>query len=346
MKMEDIGFYTLGDTRCKHVSAHSPMWRCEMILTDTCNFSCPYCRGHKHGAMDPEVAMKALSIWCDEGLKNIRFSGGEPLTYKYLDELVNYAAWTCDRVAISSNGSFPLQRYKELIDLGVNDFSISLDSCCSSFGDLMAGGITGAWEKVVNNIRELSKLTYVTVGIVVTKETVSSFVDTVKFAYSLGVADIRVIPAAQEKDYIEYIGSIPQEILDDCPILAYRVKNLLAGRGVRGIKEEDCHVCCLGLDDSVVAGDSHYPCVIHLREGGGPIGKIGPNMRQERVEWVASHDSYTDPICKKNCLDTCIAHNNKCAGCPRKGMTMEKECMKAYREGRYQTLQSRIDSLK
>ena len=64
-------------------------------------------------------------------------------------------------------------------------------------------------------------------------------------------------------------------------------------------------------DDSVVAGDQHFPCIIYLREGGAPIGKIGPNMRQERVEWLKSHNTHNDPICKANCLDVCIAYANK-----------------------------------
>ncbi len=317
-KMEDIGFYTLCDERCENVSPTSPMWRCEMILTNKCNFKCPYCRGHKHGEMSTGLAMYTLRNWCDDGLKHIRFSGGEPLTYQALDGLVNYAAWTCDRVAISSNGSFPLDRYKQLIDLGVNDFSISLDSCCSSFGDEMAG-VSGAWETVVNNIRELSKLTYVTAGVVITDLTAASFVDTVKFAHDLGVADIRVIPAAQISDYIEHTAGIPQEILDVHPILAYRVRNLQAGIPVRGIKESDSHRCSLAMDDSVVLGDSHFPCVIFAREGGEPIGKIGPNMRAERVEWARTHNTFTDPICKKNCLDICIQNNNKCRECNRCG---------------------------
>jgi hypothetical protein len=141
----------------------------------------------------------------------------------------------------------------------------------------------------------------------------------VKFAHELGVADIRVIPAAQESDYIEHTSGIPQEILDAHPILAYRVRNLRNGIPVRGIKETDSHRCSLAMDDSVVAGNKHYPCVIQMREGGDPIGYIGPNMRDERVEWARTHDTFTDPICKKNCLDICIQHNGKCRECNRCG---------------------------
>lgn len=45
MKLEKIGFYTLSDERVKNTSVNSQMKRCEMIITEYCNFKCPYCRG-------------------------------------------------------------------------------------------------------------------------------------------------------------------------------------------------------------------------------------------------------------------------------------------------------------
>lgn len=311
MKLEDIGFYSLCDERAQNVSSESPMWRCELIVTDRCNFHCPYCRGlpNCQGDMPFETALTTLRQWVADGLKCIRFSGGEPLVYPYLDDLVNYTAWTCDEVAVSSNGSFPLERYLQLIDLGVTDFSISLDACCSVFGDQMAG-VSGKWERVVNNIRELARRIYTTVGVVLTAN--SPVCEIVEFAHSLGVADIRLIPVAQESNTVEGVRDIPQNILNAYPILKYRVENLLAGRPIRGLKSDDTRTCHLVLDDSIVAGDSHFPCPIYLREQGKPIGKIGPAMRVERVTWFTHHDTHTDPICRRNCLDICIDYNNKC----------------------------------
>lgn len=312
MKLEDIGFYTLCDERARHVSDTSPMWRCELIVTDRCNFHCPYCRGLPNckGEMHPGVAQEVLKQWCDQGLQNVRFSGGEPLTYPWLKDLV----WYCyqrgvKRIAISSNGSFPIERYRELICQGVNDFSISLDACCSAFGDRMAG-VPGKWEQVVSNIRTLAQRVYTTVGVVLTTETAPQVCKIVQFAHDLGVADIRLIPAAQESDMIAGVQNIPNAILNAHPILRYRVQNLLAGRPVRGLTSQDSHACYLVQDDSIVAGDSHYPCPIYLREQGEPIGKISPIMRAERLAWFALHDTYKDPICRRNCLDICIDHNN------------------------------------
>ena len=68
---------------------------------------------------------------------------------------------------------------------GVNDFSISLDACCAAFGDKMSGGVVGSWNRVTENIRKISKLSYVTLGVVVTEETVSELADTINFAASL-----------------------------------------------------------------------------------------------------------------------------------------------------------------
>ncbi|MHC4372141.1 MAG: radical SAM protein, partial [Planctomycetota bacterium] len=273
MKLEDIGFYTLCDDRTENLSATSPMWRCEMILSDRCNFNCPYCRGLRPdclGDMPYEKALFVLEQWCEQGLKNVRFSGGEPLLYKDLPRLVTAAKMMgVEHVAISSNGSFPLKDYMHLIECGVNDFSISFDACCGSdFGELSGLNTATPFTKLCNNIEALAKCTYVTVGVVLTDANIGNLQGIVTLAHNLGVADIRIIPAAQSGKMIEGVEKIPQEILDAHPILAYRVQNLLDGKPVRSIEPGDSPRCYMPVDDSVVCGDFHFPCVIYMREQG------------------------------------------------------------------------------
>lgn len=291
------------------------MWRCEVLLTDACTFSCPYCRGIRPdfaGTMPLEKAKQLVSYWANDGLKNIRFSGGEPTVYPWLPELISYTkSLGVERIAISTNGYANLEYYFDLIERGVDDMSISLDACCSLDGDKMAGGVLGSWKKVVSNIKEIAKRCYVTLGMVFIEDTVTSVNDTVRFGSELGVADIRVITAAQFNAAMIHLIDIPQKFLDAHPILSYRVNNFKSGRNVRGIKNNDAHKCGIVLDDSAVVGDSHFPCIIYLREGGDPIGKVSENMRQERLTWFKSHNSYEDSICKNNCLDVCIDYNNK-----------------------------------
>ena len=310
--LDDIGFYTLTEQRAMNTSPSSPMWRCELLVTDRCNFRCPYCRGFRNfsedcsGDMPEGKAVATLARWVWDGLRNIRFSGGEPTLYPHLNYLVQFCqASRVERIAVSSNGSQPLEVYKQLIDNGVNDFSISLDACCATFGDKIAG-VLGKWQTVVENIAALSKLTYVSVGCVFTPETKDTVRDVVEFAHSLGVDDIRIISAAQWDGLS--IQKLP--FLNEHPILKYRVNHFKEGRNVRGIGKVDSHKCYLVQDDSMVAGEWHFPCVIYLREGGEPIGSIGPRMRQERINWMNQHNSYEDAICQKNCLDVCIDYNN------------------------------------
>ena len=160
MKLDNIGFYTLNDNRCKRTSVDSQLMRCELILTDACNFKCPYCRGLRpdlKGTMSLERAKYIVDLWTKDNLKNIRLSGGEPTVLKGLVELVQYIkSKGVERIAISTNGYAEIDLYHKLIEAGVNDFSISLDACCSAFGDAMAGGINGAWDKVISNIKEIS----------------------------------------------------------------------------------------------------------------------------------------------------------------------------------------------
>lgn len=317
-KLKQIGFYTLCDDRARNASDTSPMWRCELIITDRCNFKCPYCRDINEdpkGDISLIDASAVIKSWAAQDLKHIRLSGGEPTLHPHLKSMVECAKREgIERIAISTNGSDIADRYIELYRAGVNDFSISLDACCASTGDSMAG-VSGHFNKVTSNIRLLSRMTYVTVGVVFTDENVDDVIETIHFAHDLGVADIRIILAAQCNNlYFEFVDaliSLDEEILKAHPILRYRVNNILEDVPFRGLKHPDSHRCGLLHDDCMVAGGYHYPCIIYFREGGKPIGKTDINMRKDRVRWAQTHDTHDDPICRANCLDVCVDYNNR-----------------------------------
>ena len=297
-----------------NVEKDSRLQRCELLLTDRCNFKCKYCRGMRkdiRGTLDYFDAMKILQIWVNDGLRCVRFSGGEPTLYRDLPALTRFCSdHGVEKIAVSTNGSQDLDYYKHLMLYGVNDFSISLDSGCCSVSENMSGA-TGSWEKVVSNIRELSKLTYVTVGMVFTEENAENAIDSIKYADMLGVADIRIISSAQYNKALSNLQDLDPDIRKRHPILNYRINNYLSKRNVRGLRECDCNKCYLVLDDIAVAKDCHFPCIIYLREHGNPIGKVSKDMREERFRWFLKHDTKKDPICSKNCLDVCVDHNNK-----------------------------------
>lgn len=288
--------------------------RGEIVLTDKCNFHCPYCRGQRKDLSRPLSRLEAINIvglLSNQKLKNIRFSGGEPTCWEGLPELAKYARSVgIERVAVSTNGSADLDYYKRLIANGVNDLSISLDACCAQVGDKMAG-VQDSWEHVIHNILHLSKLVYLTIGIVVVPQTASQLCDTIELADLLGVSDIRIIPAAQHKEILPVVDRVSPRIVEKYPILRYRLANIASGVRFRGIGEDNTPYCWVSMDDVAIAGDYHYPCIIYLREQGEPIGRVGPDMRRQRQTWVMKHDAKKDPICRENCLDCIVQYNNE-----------------------------------
>lgn len=320
-ELKDIGFYTLYDDRVKNVSGFSQMKRCELIITEYCNFKCPYCRGLDKSIYGnrrfkelslPEIK-EIIDLWCiNEPLENIRFSGGEPTLHRDIIKIVEYGKEKgIKRIALSTNGSNDRELYSKLIRSGVNDFSISLDACCSIDGDIMAGNVNGSWFKVIDNIKYIASKTYVTLGVVFTPDNIGKVIETIILGDSLNVSDIRIISSAQYNEPIKELEKVPLRIRKKYPILNYRINHFLEGRNVRGIQKDDSNKCALVMDDSIIAGDYHFPCVIYMREKGKPIGKVSKEMRSERIEWFKNHDSKKDPICAKNCLDVCIDYNNK-----------------------------------
>ncbi|MDD5589050.1 MAG: radical SAM protein [Candidatus Nanoarchaeia archaeon] len=315
MILNKIGFYTLTEHRAKSVTNESPIMRSEIILTDRCNLKCPYCRGLKNdirGDINLQFTENVLNILNKNKIQNIRFSGGEPTQYKNLFTLIHKCKLIgIKRIAISTNGTADLKTYKHLIKLGVNDFSISLDSGCCSIGDKMAGGIKNSWNKAVESIRQLSKIVYITIGTVFNEYNVNNAYDTIKFIDSLNPSDIRVIPSAQYNQAIPQLVKLPKSILKKYSILNYRLHNFKNNIPFRGIQKNDCSKCYLVLDDLAIAKDYHFPCIIYLREGGNQIGKMNNDFRKERLEWFKKHNSFNDNICKNNCLDVCRDYNNK-----------------------------------
>ena len=122
-RLASIGFYTLSDERARTSSMVSPLYRCELLLTDRCNFHCLYCRGLKNGRdLNFKDAKRILKYWISEGLKNIRFSGGEPTLYPHLFELVDICKKAkVKHIAISTNGSSSRNYYLELVKRGVKE---------------------------------------------------------------------------------------------------------------------------------------------------------------------------------------------------------------------------------
>lgn len=107
-------------------------------LTNKCNLRCVYCmpseEQHEMKYFDEELSfedykfiIKSLS---ELGITKVRFTGGEPLLYPYLKELIKFTYEECkvNDIAITTNGIGLASVARELKSYGLTKVNISLDS--------------------------------------------------------------------------------------------------------------------------------------------------------------------------------------------------------------------------
>lgn len=103
-------------------------------LIDICNLSCSYCKApgdiQKANFIDPELILRLASVAVELGMEKIRLSGGEPLLYPQLFELVRKLKEIkgIKELAITTNGLLLEDLAEGLCEAGVDRINISLDS--------------------------------------------------------------------------------------------------------------------------------------------------------------------------------------------------------------------------
>jgi MoaA/NifB/PqqE/SkfB family radical SAM enzyme len=308
VEIEDIGFFTLSKNRVENIGENLPMWRALLVVTNRCNFQCPYCKKQNPIAdMGFDYTKYVIDLLGITGLKYIQFTGGEPTVNFELPRMVEYCSLKADipRISLSTNGSAKLDTYLRLFDLGINDFTISLDAPNSALAKQFIGS-DKYFERIIDNIKRLSALTYVATTIVINEKNINNAVDIIQLAHDLGAHDIRINSSAQYNKLLSDIN-VNDEVLSSHPNLKYRLHNASNKRNIRG-NPRAMH-CYMLYDDCVVAGEYHYPCYVYMREGGAPVGKVSPGFRRDRINWLWSHCPQEDPICRKYCLDALVDLN-------------------------------------
>ncbi len=107
--------------------------------TTICNLNCPFCFGPKVEKRETEIDLTvwkaALHKFKSLGVENIVISGGEPLLYKGIEELVTYLKFLKFNIVISTHG-----RFKEKL-LAVASYcdwiSLPIDGITSEMSHLM-----------------------------------------------------------------------------------------------------------------------------------------------------------------------------------------------------------------
>ena len=168
--------------------------QCTVVLTRGCNLRCNFCFAKKAGyKKDDRIEyddLKKIVNFCSEAkVKYLFFTGGEPLLYPHIFEILQYIKDECPTImtAIASNG-VPLKDHafcKTLIDCGLGYIDISLKGKNSHEWHKITG--YAGYAEQLQAIHNLSELPVeFTCSMVVTPQNVLTFCETVQTALQNG----------------------------------------------------------------------------------------------------------------------------------------------------------------
>lgn len=164
----------------------------DIEITNQCNLSCKYCYAEsKHFLLDAVLSgsewVSILMSLYSQGLRAIKFSGGEPFMHPNFMEILDKCAGKFI-ISINSNGSFIDKRIaKALSKSNIQSIQISLDSERPAEHDMMRGA--GSWKRAVTAIgllREYGVRTSITATI--GKHNVSRIEKIKKYANDMNVS--------------------------------------------------------------------------------------------------------------------------------------------------------------
>lgn len=130
-----------------------------LAVNEYCNLRCIYCMPeeglpfrHKNQLMTTQEIKKILEISAELGVSKIRFTGGEPLLRKDINELIKYAVNLngINSVNLTTNGILLNKYLKEFESTGLSGINISLDTLKNSRFKKITRRDT--FEQVIENI--------------------------------------------------------------------------------------------------------------------------------------------------------------------------------------------------
>ncbi|MDD5439160.1 MAG: radical SAM protein [Candidatus Omnitrophica bacterium] len=125
-----------------------------IMLTDRCNLKCIMCKQWRKPAADELSTDDWKGIIKDlkaNGIRNIHFTGGEPLLRKDLRELVAYSRKNGMVTGITTNGILLTgDVLKGLLDAGIRSIAVSLDATGTAYDDIR--GIPHLFERIRESI--------------------------------------------------------------------------------------------------------------------------------------------------------------------------------------------------
>ncbi len=130
-------------------------------LTNKCNLRCKHCYGgfgfNNDKSLDVEQLKQVIHDASESGAYQLDLTGGEPMLYPHINELLEFAYKEGMLVRIFTNLTLLTEKsLNMLIKYGVKEIVTSLDSCYANAHDIFRGQ-NGCFDKTINAIKILKK---------------------------------------------------------------------------------------------------------------------------------------------------------------------------------------------
>lgn len=264
-------------------------------ITNSCNMRCKHCMNwsikNSNNGFEKDKILRLIDELYENNTEEIYISGGEPLLYPYIDEVILYANSLGIKVTLATN-ALEITKHLDAIKKGVQLVSISLDGIGKTHDNFR--GVDGAFDNCVEMFKLLKKNNVKTrISAMIWKENYMQLEDMISLAKECGVSKVNLaflIPEGRAKndDTIKLPIDKYREIIDNVNDLKKRYKSDDFDIELRRTNLLDVHsIDCKGGKN-----------LIHINVN----GKVAP------CSWIAKIDKFDEfsSYWPKNSISECI----------------------------------------
>lgn len=173
-------------------------------ITNSCNMRCKHCMNwsaqNSNEGFEKEKILKLIKELHENNTEEIYISGGEPLLYPYIDDVILYANSLGIKVTLATN-ALEISNHLETIKKGVQLVSISLDGIGETHDKFR--GVTGAFDNCIKMFKLLKENNVKTrISAMIWKENIEELEEMISLAKSCGVSKVNLaflIPEGRAK---------------------------------------------------------------------------------------------------------------------------------------------------
>lgn len=134
---------------------------CNLLITNRCNLKCVMCRQWRQPIVEDELSSedwkRIITDLKKNGIRNIHFTGGEPLLRNDLCELISYSSQNGFVTGLTTNGILLRRDALEgFIDAGLRSIAVSMDGAKDAYERIR--GVPNSFKKIEEAILITAKM--------------------------------------------------------------------------------------------------------------------------------------------------------------------------------------------